>query len=540
VIPVNDPPAAVDDSYSTIVNMTWNVVTEGGVLGNDTDAENDPLTAVLVTDVSNGTLSLNPSPDLSFTYDPNLDFVGTDSFTYFANDGTVNSAAPATVTITVNGPCGGGVEITPFHWTMVGLPCTPQVSTVDGVYNNDGLGTYGNGNDWLMYEWDPVANSYGSLGLDDSLWEGTGYWMLSDFGSDENLVQFEGDLPTVEFDPDCASANGCYEIDLVQPDVGVTKQWNLVGNPFPYPVRWADVRIVVVGGTQGLDGLSYNPTDAEQSNPPTDGKGIGNATIHIYENGSSYGSFNDQTPGMSGVLNPGQSFWYQVTADPNESGHPGRTGNIKMLIPAEPYTGQQGAFNETGAPDYKLFAGAWTVLRNVADFVVPSAHADKPPKDDNPGHKRRKARLEAKEWYVRLIAEWPAGNLKDRNNVLGELVDSDPGFDVHDLKELSPFSTPFLTVVFPHDDWGERAGNYASDYRPLKKNKNVGDSWQFEVRTDQPGREITLRWAMQGSYPKAPLLINLDTGEVVDIDPAVPGSYTFVMDAATQRFEWMY
>jgi hypothetical protein len=45
---------------------------------------------------------------------------------------------------------------------------------------------------------------------------------------------------------------------------------------------------------------------------------------------------------------------------------------------------------------------------------------------------------------------------------------------------------------------------------------------------------------MQGDIPKAPLLINLDTGEVVEIDPAVPGSYTFVMDAATQRFEWIY
>ena len=211
-----------------------------------------------------------------------------------------------------------------------------------------------------------------------------------------------------------------------------------------------------------------------------------------------------------------------------------------MLIPAEPFTGQQGAFNETGVPDYNLFAGVWTVLREVADFVVPSAHADKPPKEGNPGYERRKARLQAKEWYVRLIAEWSAGNLKDRSSILGELVDSGPGFDVHDLKELSPFSIHFLTIVFPHDDWGENAGNYASDFRPLKKNKNVGDSWQFEVRTDQPGREITLRWVMQGSYPKAPLLINLDTGEVVDIDPAVPGSYTFVMSAASQRFEWMY
>jgi VCBS repeat-containing protein len=436
---VNDPPVAVDDDYLTIQNMFWDVVTEGGVLANDTDAENDPLTAVLVTDVSNGILSL--AGDGRFTYDPNLDFIGTDSFTYFSNDGTVDSNT-ATVTITVNGPCGGGLDITASHWTMVSLPCTPLVGTVDGVYNNDGLGAYGNGSDWLMYEWDAVANEYRLLELDDPLWEGAGYWLLSDNAS---TVHAEGGLPPVITSAECASANGCYEIEITQPPVGVEKQSNLVGNPFPYPVNWADARIVVTGGI--LAG-TYNPADAETN-------GVGRATIYVYESGSSYASYDDQTPGMLGILNPGQSFWYQVTADPNESGHPGRTGNIRILIPAEPYTGPQGAFNDTGAPDYKLFAGVWKVLWEVADFLVPSAHADKPPKDDNPGHQRRKARLEAKEWYVRLIAEWPAGNLKDRNNVLGELVDSDPGFDVHDLKELPPFSTQFLTVVFPHDDWGE-------------------------------------------------------------------------------------
>jgi len=68
-------------------------------LGNDTDTENDPLTAVLVTDVSSGTLNL--AADGSFSYDPNPGFIGSDSFTYQANDGLADSNI-ATVTITVN------------------------------------------------------------------------------------------------------------------------------------------------------------------------------------------------------------------------------------------------------------------------------------------------------------------------------------------------------------------------------------------------------------------------------------------------------
>ena len=68
-----------------------------GVLHNDIDAEHDPMTAVLVTDVTDGLLVLNANG--TFTYTPDGGFSGVDSFTYKANDGTVDSA---TVTVTLN------------------------------------------------------------------------------------------------------------------------------------------------------------------------------------------------------------------------------------------------------------------------------------------------------------------------------------------------------------------------------------------------------------------------------------------------------
>ena len=98
--PTNQPPVANDDAYRVDDDddEALTVVTPG-VLGNDSDPDSDPLTAVLNTSVSNGTLTLNV--DGSFTYTPDEDFEGTDSFTYFANDGTVDSNNPATVTIIV-------------------------------------------------------------------------------------------------------------------------------------------------------------------------------------------------------------------------------------------------------------------------------------------------------------------------------------------------------------------------------------------------------------------------------------------------------
>ncbi|MDO0972857.1 beta strand repeat-containing protein [Mycolicibacterium frederiksbergense] len=92
---VNDTPVTVGDTVSTDEDTALT----GNVLSNDSDVDGDTLTATLVTGPTNGTLTLNP--DGSFTYTPDADFNGADSFTYTAGDGTATSST-ATVSITVN------------------------------------------------------------------------------------------------------------------------------------------------------------------------------------------------------------------------------------------------------------------------------------------------------------------------------------------------------------------------------------------------------------------------------------------------------
>lgn len=96
VTPVNDLPAAADDSFEVVENGS--LVSSIGVLANDTDADGESLAAVLVAGPSNGSIPL--SPDGSFTYTPDFAFVGTDVFTYQASDGT-GSSNVATATIVV-------------------------------------------------------------------------------------------------------------------------------------------------------------------------------------------------------------------------------------------------------------------------------------------------------------------------------------------------------------------------------------------------------------------------------------------------------
>jgi VCBS repeat-containing protein len=100
VTPVNDAPVPADDAYPAQQGQQL-VVTAPGVLDNDTDAEDTPLTAALVSGPTHGALQL--AGNGSFTYTAVAGYTGTDSFTYRASDGTTSSA-PATVVITIRGP----------------------------------------------------------------------------------------------------------------------------------------------------------------------------------------------------------------------------------------------------------------------------------------------------------------------------------------------------------------------------------------------------------------------------------------------------
>ena len=82
-------------------HIQFNVSAPGAVsvLQNDSDDDGDPLTAILMSGPSHGSLSLEPNG--GFLYTPDADFWGMDSFQYQDSDGTALSNV-ATVTINVN------------------------------------------------------------------------------------------------------------------------------------------------------------------------------------------------------------------------------------------------------------------------------------------------------------------------------------------------------------------------------------------------------------------------------------------------------
>ncbi|HOX37674.1 MAG TPA: Ig-like domain-containing protein [Candidatus Brocadiia bacterium] len=95
--PAQEPPVANDQSVTGDEDKDIVVTVTG------TDPEGDSLTYRIVSQPLHGSVATAPgtATDAQFTFTPDKDWNGTTSFTFVANDGTLDSA-PATVNVTVN------------------------------------------------------------------------------------------------------------------------------------------------------------------------------------------------------------------------------------------------------------------------------------------------------------------------------------------------------------------------------------------------------------------------------------------------------
>jgi uncharacterized protein YegL len=129
---VNDAAVPESDFYETLAGTMLDVPSPG-VLGNDRDVDGDLLTVRRGSSPRNGAVSLNPNG--SFTYVPDPEFSGRDSFTYLVNDGTTSSTE-ATVNIEVRSvntaPSADAQSVTMLEDT-VGEAITLTGSDSDGA-----------------------------------------------------------------------------------------------------------------------------------------------------------------------------------------------------------------------------------------------------------------------------------------------------------------------------------------------------------------------------------------------------------------------
>ncbi len=210
--------------------------------------------------------------------------------------------------------CGNGRDLPANTWLMTAPSCQPDPADIGSQYGDDLGGTYGS--TWISYKWDAAAQQYpppmvAAEPLDIA---GIGNWLYS---TNAGTLDISGTAtPTT----DCASCGWpgqrCFAIDLVVPPAGASR-WNFVGNPFPYAVNWADVRV-----SSSVNGSSWTlrtPSEADAS--------VMRKTFHRWT-GSAYEPKDDATPGSIGTLLPQEAVWIKtLAADPSIT-------KIKLLIPA--------------------------------------------------------------------------------------------------------------------------------------------------------------------------------------------------------------
>jgi VCBS repeat-containing protein len=96
---INHGPVATVESYGAIEDVGLKVDAAHGVLANDTDPNNDTLTAQLAAGPAHGTLTLNA--DGSFEYHASANYNGADSFSYVASDGFGGLSAATVVQLSI-------------------------------------------------------------------------------------------------------------------------------------------------------------------------------------------------------------------------------------------------------------------------------------------------------------------------------------------------------------------------------------------------------------------------------------------------------
>lgn len=230
----NTPPIAVDDEYSVDEDTTLDVAVGYGVSSNDSDGDGDSLTASVLDPPANGILTLNG--DGSFTYNPDLNYAGIDSFTYTISDGN-GGTDTATVVITVDGVNDApSITSTAVTSATVGALYSYDVDATDpdaganltyslsaaptGMTIDGGTG---------LISWTPTSDQVGVTSVTVSVSDGT----LSDSQEFDVNVSGANNPPTIVSTPITTATEDTpysYDVDATDPD-GDTLTYSLAVAP---------------------------------------------------------------------------------------------------------------------------------------------------------------------------------------------------------------------------------------------------------------------------------------------------------------------
>jgi len=340
------------------INATTNEDTAKAITLSATDVDGDNLTYSIVAAPDSGSVSLSGS---TATYTPNANYNGTDSFTYKANDGTVDSGV-GTVNITITAvndvPVSSVVSVSTNEDTAKAI--TLSATDVEGssltysIVSNPSNGSLGSVSG-ASVTYTPNANYNGT---------DTFTYKANDGTADSNTstvtvtIAAVNDTPTInESSPVTLNEDSDVEVTLSGTDVdGDTITFSIVTNPSNGSVALSGTNNKVATYTptanyNGSDSFIYKANDGtvDSDNATVfftitavnDAPTAADVTLNLpYESDHSYSV--DMTTGASDV--EGSNLTYQMLSTDNLTGsysHDGSSGTGTYTSSAN-FTGSAG------------------------------------------------------------------------------------------------------------------------------------------------------------------------------------------------------
>lgn len=254
----------------------------------------------------------------------------------------------------------------------------------------------------------------------------------------------------------------------------------------------------------------------------------------------------DEFPTSSGMT-PGKSFWLIV----KDAGKIIDTGSGRSNITSAEFAiSLHAGWNFIGNPfnfsiplsnvrkesgeslDIRFFSGSqfstFTGSLNPFDgYAVYSENSDRLMVDPllfPPTSQLQKAatssEFEGVIWSIRIMAK--CQEAIDTYNFASVVSGASNGWDQHDRPE-APVIGEYVSVYFPHPEWGKVSSIYATDARPEPIDRNI---WEFNVRTNIKD-EVTLNFAELEGVPEDYKIWLVDDAVKVSINLRDKPEYSF-------------
>jgi len=369
--------------------------------------------------------------------------------------------------------CTASQPMASDEWVFFSLPCMPANPSASTVFSA-GPEAVNYGSRWWIYTYDNSLPGWVYLDAGDEMKEGKGYL----FYSMDAFIAAEV----------AGSNNNGNSIALSSgANPGV---WNLVGNPYNSAANWTSVSV-----HDGAKAYSWIDMDKKNGSQPY---------------------FCEKTP----TVDIKCIMWHVMNK---------WEGSVYV-----PYDGQ----SEPGT--LATFDAMWVrahrsiMITMTESGAAPAVDATAPAKNDKGTKGRGKNKNSNSEWSVRLIAE--SGRYRDGGNRLGQADNATDGLDSRDLEEWTPFSSPYLSILFINPLFDSVNWGYTSDYRGMTRQQQ--GEWSFVVRASGDIREVTLKWEGAATLFNNALLIDEFSGKTIAVIPG--GSYTFDMTGGEHSFRIVF